>query len=360
MSTASSIATIHRLPGLKPKSFQALILAAAFSVDPAAWRPEQLTEWGLEPDQVNLVETAVRALDLKVVESLLERQRIRLIVITDPAYPAQLREIPSPPPVLYVRGDAKILERLSLAVVGTRRPTAYGLAAATTLVEPVARAGISIVSGLALGIDSAAHRAALAADGPTVAVLGCGLNQIYPWQNHPLAEDIISHGGAVISEFPLGAEPERHHFPQRNRIISGLAKAVLLVEAGEKSGALITAKFAVDQNRDVFVVPGNITSPQSVGPLNWLKLGATPVTSAQDVLNVLSAGTTASVVPSPITSDDPTEAAVIEFLRAGPRHVDVLAERCRLDSSVVSAVLSLLEIRGLVAHDGGMIYRLNA
>lgn len=290
---------------------------------------------------------------------ILNLDGISIITLGDPHYPYLLSQIPSPPPVLYVRGNVEALHRTSLAVVGTRKPSPYGLAVTKTLLEPVVRAGITIVSGLALGIDGQAHKMAVQHHSATVAVLGCGVDTIYPWDHRQLAGDILASSGAIISEFPLGAEPERHHFPKRNRIISGLSKAVLLVEAGEKSGALITAKFAVDQNREVLAVPGNITSPQSIGPLNWLRLGATPVTSAADILRVFDVSTE---TPQPvITSYVPqteTERNIIEVLALGPLHVDELTEKSRLDNSVVSATLTLLEINGAIHHLGGLVYSL--
>lgn len=325
------------------------------------WSSRQWQTLGAEPERAGRLVVEIENIDRVALEKTWEHVGGQIVTMLDRDYPRLLKEIHSPPPLLYVRGDVCVLQQTALAVVGTRRPTSYGLEVTTLLVGPVARPGLTIVSGLALGIDAAAHRVALENGAPTVAVLGCGIDRVYPWQHAELAGEIIRAGGAVISEFPLGAEPERHHFPQRNRIISGLSKAVLLIEAGEKSGALITAKFAVEQNREVLVVPGNITSPQSIGPLNWLKLGATPVTSADDILRVfaLSQGT----LPTPksvVTPDDPIQAKIIDSLRSGPRHIDLLAEACRLDTSAVSAALSFLELHDLVRHEGGMVYRLNA
>lgn len=272
-------------------------------------------------------------------------------------YPALLKEIPYPPKTLYVEGNAQLLSRPTLAVVGTRTPTAYGLATVTALLEPVIRAGIVIVSGFALGIDGRAHQTAVDLGAPTVAVLGCGLDINYPYEHQHLRQQILANGGALVSEFSAGTPPLRHHFPQRNRIISGLTSATLLVEAGEKSGALITAKFAADQNRDVLVVPGPISSPMSVGPLNWLKLGATPVTSAEDLLRVFSLTSPPSKAPKhTYQPQSPIERTILDVLAAEALHIDELIEQCRLDSSVVSATLSLLEINGAVHHLGGLVY----
>lgn len=262
--------------------------------------------------------------------------------------------------MLYLRGSVEVLTRPMLAVVGTRRPTAYGLAVTSTLLLPVVRAGTIIVSGLALGIDGQAHRVAIQNEVPTVAVLGCGVDVVYPWEHRKLADQIIAGGGTIISEFPLGARPERHHFPQRNRIISGLCPAVLLVEAGEKSGALITAKFALAQNREILAVPGPITSSCSLGPLHWIALGARPVITAADILDALGLVNNYPVTSSePRVSTDPHEQSILQLLATGPRHIDDLARESRLDSSVISASLSLLEIRGWVEHLGAMYYSLS-
>lgn len=282
-----------------------------------------------------------------------------IISLSDTAYPTQLKEIHYAPKQLFLRGDRTILQRPMLAVVGTRKPSAYGLSVIAPLLEPVIRAGITIVSGLALGIDGRAHQVSVNLGAPTIAVLGCGVDIPYPWEHRQLAQQILDGGGAIISEFSDGTPPLRHHFPQRNRIISGLAQAVLLVEAGEKSGALITAKFAVEQNRDVLIVPGPITSPQSLGPLNWLKHGATPVTTAADILDVFHVR--APAVPSKpryIPRTEP-ERLILDALAMQSLHIDELSEKSRLDSSVVSATLALLEMNGAVHHLGGLVYSLS-
>lgn len=353
----AQIAAWHRTPSLTGKLWRYLIDHS--DEQPDTWPASRWQAAGADPARAGDIVRELNQSDLAPIQKILDQHAIQVVTIHDPAYPSLLKEIHYPPPVLYVRGNTEALHHTALAVVGTRRPTLYGLDSAKQLVEPVARQGISIVSGLALGIDAVAHRAALSQHGPTVAVLGCGVDRVYPWQHRELADQMIAEQGAIISEFPLGAEPERHHFPQRNRIISGLSRAVLLVEAGEKSGALITAKFAVEQNREVLIVPGNITSPQSVGPLNWLKLGATAVTSAADILAVYSLSSTITPKPKNIPPlDDPIEAAIVHHLQSGPHHIDSLSETCRLDTSVISAALSLLELRGLIRHNGGMVYRL--
>jgi len=206
-----------------------------------------------------------------------------LVPVTDSRYPPLLRDIYDPPPLLFVRGRIELLETLMIAVVGTRRPTPYGLTAASRLSRDLAVAGLTIVSGMARGIDTAAHRAALEAGGDTIAVFGCGIDQVYPAENRKLAEEIASRG-VVISEFPMGAPPYPQNFPVRNRIISGMSAGVLVVEGSEYSGSAITAKLAAEQNREVFAVPGNITQKTSWGPNLLIKQGAKLVQEWNDVV----------------------------------------------------------------------------
>lgn len=360
MSTipAELIAALHRLPSMTPRVMTTVIESGLMTVPIKEWSVRVFGNLGIDPARATLLISELSTLDQVAAKTILEKFQITIVTMTDEAYPRLLREIHVPPPVLYVRGRVRALNATMLAVVGTRQPTPYGLTATQLLVEPVARSGIGIVSGLALGIDGRAHQIALQERVPTVAVLGCGVDRIYPWQHQTLADQIIAAGGAVISEFPLGAEPDRHHFPQRNRIISGLSRAVLVVEAGEKSGALITAKFAVDQNREVLAVPGPITAAQSIGPIHWIQLGAKAVHTAKDILEVFSL--TAPVGPPLMRSvpTDPLHQTIMKNMGPEPIHVDVISSSCRLESSAVSAALVLLELDGRVAHHGGMYYSL--
>ncbi len=215
----------------------------------------------------------------------LQKADLQIITVNDPAYPSLLKNIAQPPLLLYLRGKLETLNNLCFAVVGTRRPTEYGRRAVPFITDKLVKAGFTIVSGLAMGIDGLAHQSAVNNNSPTVAVLGGGINSYSIVQEHQiLAKEIIKKGGAIISEYPLDAHGSKTSFPQRNRIISGLSKGVLVVEADEKSGSLITAQWALDQNRDVFAVPGSIFSPRSQGPHNLLKQGAKLVNSADDIL----------------------------------------------------------------------------
>jgi DNA processing protein len=267
-----------------------------------------------------------------------------------------LREIPGAPPLIYVRGSLSPADDWSVAIVGTRSPTTYGREVAYTLARDLAGAGVSIVSGLALGIDSIAHEATLAAGGRTVAVLGSGVDLPYPARNRGLAERIIAQG-ALVSDFPLGTAPVAANFPPRNRIISGLSRATLVVEAGEQSGALITVGFALDQGRDVFAVPGPIFSRQSAGCNRLIRDGAALVRSVDDLLADLDL-TVASVqrearIDLPV---DPDEAALLALLSGEPRHIDELGREANMPAPVVAAALALLELKGLARQPAAMHY----
>jgi DNA processing protein len=226
-------------------------------------------------------------------EAVTQREKLvetgaELIPMTDPRYPPRLKEIFDPPPLLYALGRVELLASLMLGVVGTRRPTPYGTAAATRLSQDLALAGLTIVSGMARGIDTAAHRAALDVQGGTVAVFGCGVDELYPAENRKLAKE-IAEKGLIISEFPMGTPPYPQNFPVRNRIVSGMSVGVMVVEGGEYSGSAITAKLAAEHNREIFAVPGNITSKMSWGPNLLIKQGAKLVHEWNDVVQELSA-----------------------------------------------------------------------
>jgi DNA processing protein len=290
----------------------------------------------------------------------LDKLAIRALTLLDEEYPAALREVADPPPVLFVRGTLEPRDHPAVALVGTRRASSYGISVADRLARDLARAGVTIVSGLAKGIDTVAHQAAIDVGGRTIAVLGNGLDQIYPPENSRLAHRIVdTYAGALVAEFAPGVPPDAVNFPRRNRIISGLSTATLIVEAGEKSGALITADFALEQGRDVLAVPGPIFSPGSVGPNELLKQGATPVTSAEDVLRLLN---TEYSLPQPagvaheLPPLRPHETAVLQALGDEPRHIDELTRAAGLRAAETSAALTSLELTGLARQVGPMLY----
>ena len=299
-----------------------------------------------------------------------------LIPITDPRYPARLREIFDPSPLLYARGRVELLGNLMLGVVGTRRPTPYGTQVATRLSKDLCEAGLTIASGMARGIDTAAHRAVLEAGGDTIAVFGCGVDEVYPAENRKLAET-IAEKGLVISEFPMGAPPYPQNFPVRNRIISGMSAGVLVVEGGEYSGSAITAKLASEQNRDMFAVPGNVTSKMSWGPNLLIKQGAKLVQEWNDVVTELKAEDRRRLVdqcrnklnqkenvtdeskPLLLASEVNSNARVIlkALAHDTPVGLDALIEAIEgLDTSDIIAGLFELELGGLVRQLPGKSY----
>ena len=277
------------------------------------------------------------------------------LTLEDSAYPAVLREIADPPEPLYVRGTLDEQDRAAVAVVGARRASAYGLAVAEWLGRELVRHRVTVVSGMARGIDGAAHRGALMAGGRTIAVLGCGPDVIYPAEHEDLMGQIIE-SGAVVTEFPPGTPPLPHHFPQRNRIISGLSLGVVVVEGRERSGASVTADFALDQGREVFAVPGSIFGETSYLPHRLLQEGATPVTTVDDILTELRLPQRVDQIPARVPALDGVEAIVFALLDFDPQHIDALTERSALPVAEVGRALLVLELRGLVRTLAGQRY----
>jgi len=286
----------------------------------------------------------------------MEQYRVKALACDSSAYPQRLKEIYDYPLVLYVRGTLLPEDECCLAVVGTRRATVYGRQVAEELVTDLARNGITIISGLAKGIDSIAHRAALEAGARTIAVFGCGLDIVYPAENAKLAREIMEHG-ALISEYPLGTRPKADNFPRRNRIMSGLSLGVLVIEAGESSGALITANQAVDQNRDVFAVPGSILSPASRGTNHLIQEGAKLVRNYVDILEELNLAMMAQQLEmKELLPVDKTESLLLKQLSREPSHIDEICRNSGLAAALVSSSLTMMELKGMVKQVGGMNY----
>jgi DNA processing protein len=275
----------------------------------------------------------------------------RAITRQDPDYPANLATIDRAPPVLFVRGTLKSGDALALAIIGTRRATPYGMMVAQRFARGLAEQGVTVVSGLARGIDTAAHIGALAGRGRTIAVLGCGVDVYYPPENRRLY-DQIAESGAVVSEFNFGTGPEAFHFPVRNRIISGLARAVLAVEARDSSGVLNTVRWAADQGRDVLAVPGTITAETSSGTNDLIKDGARPITSLEDLLEALEVQLRPRERPEVSLNQD--DQALLERLSEVPVHVDELAEASSRPMPILLSQLLELEMKGLVRQLPGM------
>lgn len=326
-------------------------LSIAWEAPKAAFQEAGLSEQVIS----NLIHDR-NAIDLdRLYESILEED-VTVLTLLDEDYPKLLREINQSPPVLYVKGKLLPSDEFSVAMVGTRRVSPYGQQIARDASIFLAGHGLTIVSGLARGVDGLAHQNALKAGGRTIAVLGSGVDVIYPPEHRMLAEAIVENG-AVISDYPMGTQPEGINFPPRNRIISGLSLATIVVEAGERSGALITADFAVDQGRDVFAVPGNILSPVSKGT-NWLiQNGAYPMVSPQDVLDVLNLSEVEAIQTArQVLPADPTEAKILNIVNYEPTHIDDISNAVGYPIEKVSAALTMMELKGMVQHVGGMRY----
>ncbi len=295
-------------------------------------------------------------LDLERFMSKLMEQGIQILTWEDELYPRRLKEIDQPPPVLYMRGELKPEDFWSVAVVGTRRVSAYGRQVADELAMFLANNGVTVISGLARGVDAIAHQSALKAGGRTIAVLGCGVDRVYPPENTQLAKKIMT-SGALLSDYAPGIPPDASNFPPRNRIISGLSMATVVVEAGQTSGALITAQFAVDQGREVFAVPGNILAPQSKGTNRLVAEGAHPLLSGQDLLEILDLRrVTEQRQVHKILPGNETEELLLRVLSHEPLHMDDIRSQTGLPIERVSATLVRMELKGLVRQVGGMNY----
>lgn len=311
---------------------------------------------GLKPTTVAAMQSA---LDPKKGQRALSQCRERgvgVICPESPEYPALLKECHDPPPVLYFLG--KLPQGELLAVVGSRRATDYGRRTARSLVPTLSRGGLGIVSGLAQGIDSFAHRACLESGGYTLAVLGNGVDIFYPYANMQLQKDILAGGGCILSEFPPGTKPRPDHFPRRNRIISGLCRGVLIIEAGLKSGAMITVGFALEQGRDVFAAPGNIDSPQSAGTNDLIRQGAKPALTAADILEEYNLDLPLVTAVGSEAAATGGEQEILALLDGQGVCLDEICFRLGLASSVALARLVALELKGLVARLPGQKYML--
>jgi DNA processing protein len=346
------------VPEIGPKRLAHLI--NCFGDLRAAWTASDadLAHSGLERQPLSNLLAARHRIDLDAEMRKVERAGAWLVTLADERYPALLRKLPDAPALLYVRGTLMPGDELALSVVGTRKATTYGRDAAFQLSKQLAGNGVTIISGLAQGIDTVAHRGALEGGGRTLAVLGCGIDRVYPAENAKLAADVAACG-ALISEFPVGMPPDARNFPRRNRVISGLSLGVLVVEAPEKSGALITATIAAEQGRDVFALPGNIFSQSSRGTNRLIQDGAKLVIDVADILDELNVThrtlQTQSAAEQIIPASE-TEARLMEYLGADPIHIDDLVRLSGLPVAVVNSTLTILELKGLARMVGHMQY----
>ncbi|MBI2935994.1 MAG: DNA-protecting protein DprA [Chloroflexi bacterium] len=341
------------------------LLERAFGTLEQAWRAPSsaLQAAGLDQRSVRQLVATRDRIDPDEEMQRLGRLGFRVITWHGSEYPASLKEIHDPPPLLFVWGSLLAQDQRAVAVVGTRRATAYGREACETLVRGLAAAGVTIVSGLARGIDGVAHQATLGVGGRTIAVLGSGLDVIYPHEHRALAE-AVAQTGAVVSELPLGSRPDARNFPRRNRLLSGMTMGVLVVEAPEDSGAMWTVHWALEQGREVFVVPGSIFSPASRGANRLIQEGANPVLQVEDILEELNLSTLTvrglEAAPSPTMEGaalGEDEARILQHIGHEPVHIDELSRRLRLPIPTVSSTLAVMEIEGLVKQVGGMHYQ---
>ena len=328
------------------------------SLEEAWWANEaQFRRAGLEERTVRGIISHRGDISPDLEVEKLARAGTRAITWHDAEYPSRLKEIYDPPPVLYLRGSIIPEDWRSVAVVGTRKATSYGKEVASMLVHDLARAGITIVSGLARGIDGVAHQETLKAGGRTLAVLAGGLDSIYPPEHTSLAAS-ISARGALVSERPLEASPRAEHFPRRNRLMSGMTLGTLIVEAGETSGALLTVRHALEQDREVFCVPGSIFSPVSKGTNRLIQQGAKLVCSHEDILEELNLSSVSHQMEmrTILEPQNDQESLLLRHVSYEPAHIDEIRQRSRLPIAVVSSTLTMMELKGLVRQMGGMHY----
>lgn len=347
----------NRIPRVGRARFK--LLEDYFGTLERAWSAAgpDLKAAGLDAKTVRLVSERRDTIDLEAELLALDQAGIKALTWHDDEYPRRLKEIYDLPPVLYVHGELLPSDERSVAFVGTRRPTAYGREAVHRLAYDVARSGVVVVSGLARGIDAIAHRAALEAGQRTIAVLGSGPDVIYPREHAKLAAQVVENG-AVVSEYPLGVRPDAQNFPRRNRIMSGMTLGTVVVEAGPGSGALITAKHALEQDREVFGVPGNIFSPSSRGVNRLISgSGAKLVVDHEDILEELNLSSVGQQIEmAAIFPEDENEAKILPYVTFDPIHIDEIIRSSGLAISTVSGALAMMELRNMVKQVGGMNY----
>lgn len=310
----------------------------------------------IDSGQVKAIQEVVTRVDLEKEWQKVVKFDLKVLIFPDSDFPKNLQEVPDPPGILYVKGNLKKQDEIAVAVIGSRKYTEYGERIIQEIVYPLAKSGVTIISGLALGIDALAHATALEAKTRTIGVLGCGLDQIYPVSNIKLADKIIQAGGAIISEFPIGTPALKFNFPIRNRIIAGLSLGTLVVEAAESSGSLITAQCALEYNREVFAVPGNIFKENSFGPNQLIQMGAKLVTQAQDILtelNLTDLNTKSTMIE--ILPETPEEEKILLLLKK-EKIIDQIIRESQLPASIINATLVMLEMKGAIRHLGGGMY----
>lgn len=351
------IVAFSLLPEIGPVCFRKI--KKAFGSFEKAWESSEsqfATKSGFDQKLLEKIATLKKKVLPEKEWSILQETQIKLLTEEDEKFPTQLKEISSPPFLLFIEGNIDLLSSKQLGVVGPRLPTKYGKIVTEKIVSGIVRAGLTITSGMAYGIDSVSHSMALESGGKTIAVLGAGIFEAKKnFSARKMAESIISEGGTIVSEYHPTTGATRFTFPARNRIVSGLSLGVLVIEAGEKSGTLITARNAIENNREIFAVPGSIFSDKSIGTNNLLKQGAHLVSSPSDILEVLNFHTTYAEEKksSKITFEDKVEKQIYSKLSFDPIHIDALSKHLDIPPSQISTTLSMLELKGFVKNVGG-------
>ncbi|MEW4983594.1 MAG: DNA-processing protein DprA [Cycloclasticus sp.] len=367
-SDARAWLALWRVKGIGAKRYLALLELFASPESIFSASTAELRQAGLSAT----IAEQIKNFDYRKIEpdlKWLERESCHLMCWHDDDYPVLLKEIADPPPVLFIRGDRSLLGSLQIAMVGTRNPSPMALKTTQAFAKSFANFGLTVTSGLALGVDQAAHKGALEGNGYTIAVAATGLDRVYPASHKPLAEEIIKTG-AIVSEFPIGTQPKPGYFPRRNRIISGLSLGVLVVEAAIKSGTLVTAKHAMEQGREVFAIPGSIHNPLAKGCHHLIRQGAKLIETADDVLEELGHLSSIAVGESdaqrakPALNISPVEGdyvVLLEKIAFDPTSVDELIAETDFTAEEISSMLLVLELQGLVSSaPGGLFYRCSA
>lgn len=364
MDNETILIALNHVEGIGWKTIQSIVRHFDRLEDAIPFRPDDWRAIGLTASRADLLSEAMRKINSEGTGKLLDSYRekeIGIMTIFDEAYPALLKQTSQPPWVLYYRGDSELMNRQCIGVVGTRTPTVYGRKSAEQLAEELSAAQVCVVSGLAKGIDSAAHIGALKQPGSTIAVLGCSIEQVYPPENKLLYRQIVEQG-LIVSEYPLHTKPHPGLFPQRNRIIAGLSAGVLVIEAALKSGSLITADQALEESRDVYAVPGPIQSPKSQGTLSLIKQGAKLVTCAADILEeyphwiLLDKLTHTKQGMPPLTAD---EQKIVDLLDGQPMTIDELLATSQFTFGHLHSVLLNLLLTKRVVQFPGFVYALS-
>ncbi|MFC1644844.1 DNA-processing protein DprA [Patescibacteria group bacterium] len=352
---------LNKIQGLGPKNFT--VLLNFFETGENIWKSNllEIKKSGIGEKLAEKISREKTQINPEEELEKLSNENVRMLSINDNSYPQLLKEIPTAPYILYIKSDTDNLDFNNtplISIVGSRKPTQYGIQVASSIAQKLSQSGMTIVSGMAFGIDTVAHQSTLQNQGDTLAILGSGLDDknIGPRSNFQLSRKIINNG-ALVSDYPLGVEASRFTFPARNRIMAGMTLGTIVVEATQRSGTLITANLALDFNREVFAVPGSIFSPLSQGPNNLLKLGAKPVTNINDILEELDIKLVKSKEQSrETTSLTTTEELIIKKLTLEPIHIDRISKLTKLEISKVSSILTILEMRGLIKNIGGHNY----